>query len=95
MANFFVRVELQGTPSDAVYQRLHSLMARHNFTQTVWGSAGLSNLPHATYHGASAQSASAIAATLHGAIASEVWTKPVVLAMPAMEWAMQPALKVA
>jgi hypothetical protein len=53
MANYTIRVQLDGNPSYEQYERLHSLMAHLGFGRTVTGSKTI-ELPHATYYGSTA-----------------------------------------
>lgn len=49
MALFIVRIELQGSPTQAVYDELHERMRFLGVVQTITGTAGTTPLPHATY----------------------------------------------
>jgi hypothetical protein len=50
MADFFARVELHGASWPTGYEKLHTAMAQHGFTNCILGTAGRSQLPTAFYH---------------------------------------------
>jgi hypothetical protein len=50
MEDFAIRIELNGTPSSAIYDQLHDAMKKNNITRTITGESGVEyTLPHATY----------------------------------------------
>ncbi len=49
MSNFIVRVELYGTPSEAVYDKLHAAMSQKGFSRTFIDGNKTVQLPTATY----------------------------------------------
>jgi hypothetical protein len=54
MVNYIIRIELNGSPSSAAYERLHEAMRLSNTSRTIVGDDGLIySLPHATYVGKS------------------------------------------
>ena len=91
MAHIFVRVELRGSPTKEVYDSLHKVMETNGWSRYITGTAGTSTLPHAVYHGDSANPPVAIAKALRKVIQTEVWTVAVVLTMESSNWAMDPA----
>lgn len=72
MALFVVRVELRGTPTREDYDRLHAAMRKASFSQTIAGSTGTFNLPHATYSSTFYATCKQAADAANGA-ASQVW----------------------
>ncbi len=51
MAEYIVRIELNGSPSWQQYERLHGLMRKAGFSRTVRGDSGMVyDLPHAVYY---------------------------------------------
>ncbi|ADV82043.1 hypothetical protein [Terriglobus saanensis] len=82
MANFLVRVELQGNPIDGTYDKLHSCMESLGFKQT-FTSAGeeLTHLPHAMYEGSWASSTSSLCVAVKNTVKANIWPKPVILAI--------------
>ena len=65
MENYIIRVELNGSPSAAVYQRLHEAMRLAKTRRTVVGDDGVTySLPHATYVGQSPRLATEVRDTL-------------------------------
>ena len=60
MANYTLRIELLGNPSQDVYADLHARMQRGGFSQTITGTTSNGQsvtkpLPHATYYGSLAR----------------------------------------
>jgi hypothetical protein len=91
MAQYFIRVELKGSPSGENYENLHALMANNNWSQTITGMSNgksvLVNLPHATYQGTSDAGAFVLADALKMTIIDKIWKNPIVLAMVVTHWA--------
>jgi hypothetical protein len=92
MANFTIRVELIGRPSEDVYTDLHGRMERGGFSRTIDGfnTKGASTsfaLPHATYFGASEANVGAVRdwARDH---AREAWGKSIVFVAQTETWAL-------
>jgi hypothetical protein len=89
MAAFIVRVELMGSPTFEVYERLHTLMASAGFTQQPRTDSGATAvLPHATYNGQSTMDCNPLATYLRDRIQREVWTKAKVLSVHYERWSL-------
>jgi hypothetical protein len=87
MANYFVRVELIGSPSAEVYTKLHALMASNGFAQQAVGDNGnVVNLPHATYFGTANTDCATVAKIVHDEAQAKVWTMARVLAIQWSAW---------
>jgi hypothetical protein len=92
MADFAIRVELQGYPTREQYEVLHALMARKGFHQTVNGTDAQGNqkrftLPHATYYGSSVDSCGGVRDSILKAVQTEVQKDIVVFAVETRTWA--------
>jgi hypothetical protein len=58
MQKYAIRIELNGSPAPAVYERLHAIMSACNTARRIRGDDGaLYELPHATYVGESSDNA--------------------------------------
>jgi hypothetical protein len=88
MADFVVRVELRGNPTEVTYEKLHTMMSQRGFYMTVSEGSRSYAMPHATYYGSSNQAADQISGELRDAIASSVWTKPLVFVSQSLTWAL-------
>ncbi len=78
-SSFLVRVELYGSPSEAHYQRLHSLMSKLGFSRTIRGDDGrVYDLPSATYYLESSYDATQVRTSVRLPVAS-VWRNSAVL----------------
>jgi hypothetical protein len=88
MYQLFARVELRGSPSAEIYQRLHDYMRGLNWFTTITGSS-TSTLPHATYQAvcSAAPDVLARAKQLKLGIEANVWTSALVLVVEATNWA--------
>jgi hypothetical protein len=94
MANFAIRVELRGDPSYETYEKLHALMAKKGFMQTVagvdlQGNHSTFNLPHAVYYGSSLGSCSAVAESVAQAVKAQIQKDFIVFAVQAETWALR------
>lgn len=94
MADFAIRVELKGDPSFETYQKLHALMAKKGFLQTIagvdlQGNKRTFNLPHAVYYGTSADSCSVVAESVAQAIKAQIQDDIIVFAVKAETWALR------
>lgn len=49
MADYFARVELHGAPWPTGYEKLHTALARHGFTNCINSDKGVLRLPTAFY----------------------------------------------
>lgn len=86
MSQLFARVELLGTPTESVYEKLHATMENLHWYRQINNVA----LPHATYqaiNGADAPNLMSIADELKGIIERTVWTKCLVLVVRSADWA--------
>jgi hypothetical protein len=93
MSNYAIRVELRGNPTWEQYDRLHALMARQGFLQTIKGvspdgTQQVFNLPHAVYYGPSNASPGAVRDSVSKAVKAEVQPDVVVFAVAATDWAI-------
>jgi hypothetical protein len=88
MPNYSVRVELRGNPSFETYEKLHALMKKQGFLQTVTGDKGTSALPHATYYGWSSYSCEEVRNLLVADIKSNVQTNIIVFVAQTVKWAL-------
>lgn len=93
MSNFAIRVELRGSPTWETYDKLHAVMARLGFTQTIYGenSDGKQqwfNLPHAIYYGMSASDTGAVRNSVVSAVKAGVQSDIVVFVVEAAHWAL-------
>lgn len=93
MAEYAIRVELQGYPTREQYEALHALMAQKGFYQSVNGSDGQGNpktfnLPHAVYYGSSLSSISAVRDTVANTIKSTIQKNILVFVVQAQTWAL-------
>jgi hypothetical protein len=91
MANFTVRIELVGDPTEPVYKDLHERMKVGGFLQAVRGvdSKGdnvVVKLPHATYFGSTTATAKEVRewAIAH---AREAWGRSVIFVAETTDWA--------
>jgi hypothetical protein len=91
MANYTLRIELVGDPTEPVYKDLHERMKAGGFLQTVRGVDSKGNsvvvkLPHATYFGSTTADAKEVRewAVAH---AKEVWGKSVIFVAETSDWA--------
>ena len=91
MAQMFIRIELRGDPSKQDYDNLHAYMENNNWYRRINGLAGGSALPHAMYQGTSENSATSIASALKKGVEANVWTRAIVLVVPAQAWGLDPA----
>jgi hypothetical protein len=93
MPNYAIRVELKGDPPAEDYERLHALMAKRGFLQTVSGVDKQGNkkkfpLPHATYYGSSEDDCSVVRDSLSRAIKAEIQKGIIVFVVEARTWAI-------
>jgi hypothetical protein len=93
MADFAIRVELQGNPTREQYDALHALMARKGFYQYVTGVDAQQNqkrfnLPHAMYYGSSANSCADGRTSVAAAIRAEIQQNIIVFVVQAATWAL-------
>ena len=94
MADFAIRVELKGNPSVETYNKLHALMAKKGFGQTIGGfdlkgNAGTFNLPHAMYYGSSTDLCSAVAESVAKDVRAQIQNDIIVFAVQAATWALR------
>ncbi len=90
MSQLFARVELLGSPSEEVYEKLHAEMERLNWYRKINGKA----LPHATYQAtftSDAPDLMELAKTLKAMIEQKIWTKSLVLVIRSADWAKSAA----
>ncbi len=90
MAQLIARIELQGSPTSEIYDKLHALMEGRQWSRTIGSSIGMIALPHAMYQVVSDKDVSQLATSIQEQIKKKVWTKPIVLIMAAGNWAMMP-----
>lgn len=91
MANYTLRIQLVGKPSEDVYDDLHARMQKGGFRRTIEGvntagqAAGF-DLPHGTYYGSSDADVARVRdwAKDH---AKEAWGKSVVFVAQTDTWA--------
>jgi hypothetical protein len=88
MPVLFARVELRGTPSDAIYEKLHSHLRSLNWYQNLPGNPNRL-MPHAMYQAnyIAEPDVLAIANYLKSQIETYVWTKALVLVIKESFWA--------
>jgi hypothetical protein len=88
MPVLFARVELRGTPTEAVYEKLHAHMKSLNWYQYLPGNPN-KLMPHAMYQASfSAEpDVAAVADKLKSQIETYVWTKALVLVIKQSYWA--------
>lgn len=91
---FVIRVELNGTPSAAVYENLHEQLAIAAIYRTIKGDSGKwYQLPNATYHTLSSQGMEEVR-DLVVAIADLVWRggcEVIVTGETGSAWYLKPA----
>jgi hypothetical protein len=88
MAQLVARIELQGSPSAEIYDKLHALMEERNWEQTISSTDGEIDLPHATNQVESDENVLELSESIYDQVKSEVWTKPTVLIMAIEDWAI-------
>jgi hypothetical protein len=89
MIQLFARVELRGTPSAEIYQRLHNHMLTLNWYTHISGSGVTVALPHATYQAKMETPPADLriyANELKSGIEANVWTKALVLVAITASW---------
>lgn len=96
MTQLFARIELRGSPSQEIYQKLHQYMANLNWLTTISGTAGVAAqsmtvaLPHATYqaiYNSPPTNLLDVANKLKSGIEANVWTKALILVIESLNWA--------
>ena len=93
MANFAIRVELRGDPSFQTYQKLHALMAKNGFRQTIdgfdlQGNKGKFDLPHAVYYGSSSDACSTLSESVAKQVRAQIQQDIIVFTVQAETWAL-------
>lgn len=88
MAAYTIRVELKGDPSFQEYEKLHQLMGGLGFGRTVRGSAGESQLPHATYYGYSNSGVEQVRDLVRDSVKSRIQSNILVLVVKTETWAL-------
>jgi hypothetical protein len=86
MSQLFARIELKGTPTDDVYQRLHKFMLDQRWYQLINSTA----MPHAMYQATLTNNTPdlpAIARGLKQQIEKAIWTRSLVLLIRSADWA--------
>jgi hypothetical protein len=86
MSLLFARVELLGSPSEEVYEKLHAQMESLNWYRQIKEK----NLPHATYQAtftADAPDLMQVAKGIKATIEQQIWAKSLVLVIRAADWA--------
>ena len=88
MSVLFARVELRGTPSEGIYEKLHAHMKGLHWYQNLPGNPN-KLMPHAMYQAQFDQepNVAAVAEQLKSQIETYVWTKALVLVIKQSFWA--------
>ena len=91
MANYTLRIQFVGNPSESIYDDLHARMQKGGFLRTIEGvdsarKESVSALPHGTYYGSSDADVSQVRdwAKDH---AKEAWGKSIVFVAQTDTWA--------
>ena len=90
MSQLFARVELLGSPSEGVCEKLHAQMASLNWYREI----NSKTLPHATYQATftlDAPDLMEVANLLKATIEQKIWTKALVLVIRSADWAKSAA----
>jgi hypothetical protein len=93
MKNFFVRVELAGTPSAQTHAAVHALMAKNGFLNTLEGYAPTAeakplSLPPTLYYGTQISDVASIRDSLFQQL-EELAANPTVLVIESAHWAFR------
>jgi hypothetical protein len=88
MAQLFARVELRGTPGEAVYEKLHAHLEKLYWYRWIKGGAQV-GLPHAMYQATvdGTPDVVGIAANLKASIQANVWANALILVVQSSNWA--------
>lgn len=88
MVTLFARVELRGTPTEAIYEKLHAHMRSLNWYQNLPDNPKRL-MPHAMYQASytAEPDVMSIANFLKSQIETNVWTKALVLVIKQSFWA--------
>lgn len=92
MAYYIARVELRGNPSVEAYSRLHRLMERNGFSQTIEGADAeqyvQEALPYATFAGNSELDPTTLRNLLANQIMPEIQPQIALLVAHIVGWSM-------
>jgi hypothetical protein len=93
MKNFFVRVELAGTPNPDTHTAVHALMAKNGFFSTLQGYDPTAEsqhlrLPGTLYYGAQISDVTSIRDSLFQQL-EELAANPTVLVIESAHWAFR------
>lgn len=86
MADYFARVELHGAHWPLGYQKLHTALAEHGFTNCITGTIGSQRLPTAFYHSTNRIDDIGIVAKAVKACADSTGYKNEVIVIKNVEW---------
>jgi hypothetical protein len=84
----FARIELLGSPSEEIYERLHAFMNARNWSQHLPGHPD-KPMPHAMYQAFYNESPDLghLAAAFKKEIEGEIWTRALILLIEKNNWA--------